>query len=461
MVNGLFTNPVSTLPTMPRIPPFIGKGASSTAVLMTLLAAGAFAPPVAAQQPLRITPPGANAPDGKSAPDKSSSEKPSPEQQLDRLRAEQRQAEENEARLKAEIETIGKDQRKLSTALIETAARLREVEGRIAESETRLAALGGNEENLRQTLKSRHAAIGELLAALQRIGRRPPPAMMVRPEDALAAVRSAIMLGAVLPEMRVEAEALATELAELVRVRREITTERAALDSDLAMLSGEQQRMSLLVEERQKRQAETEKALDAERQRMRSLARQAENLKDLVARLEQEAAKARAKAAQPQTPVPPRAIPRLSPAIAFADARGKLRLPVNGVRIREFGGLDGLGNQQRGLSVATRASAQVTAPTEGWVVYAGPFRSYGQLLILNAGGGYHILLAGMERISVDLGQFVLAGEPVATMGGGAKAASAVTIGTSQPVLYIEFRKDGSPVDPGPWWAVSDSEKVRG
>jgi septal ring factor EnvC (AmiA/AmiB activator) len=111
--------------------------------------------------------------------------------------------------------------------------------------------------------------------------------------------------------------------------------------------------------------------------------------------------------------------------------------------------------------VATRASAQVTAPCDGWVVYSGPFRSYGQLLILNAGGGYHVLLAGMERISVDLGQFVLTGEPVAVMGGAPLAASLVAVGSSQPVLYIEFRKDGTPVDPSPWWAINDSEKVRG
>jgi septal ring factor EnvC (AmiA/AmiB activator) len=95
------------------------------------------------------------------------------------------------------------------------------------------------------------------------------------------------------------------------------------------------------------------------------------------------------------------------------------------------------------------------------VVYAGPFRSYGQLLILNAGGGYHVLLAGMERISVDLGQFVLTGEPVAIMGGGSQVSAAVATGTKQPVLYVEFRKDGTPIDPSPWWATNEGEKVRG
>jgi septal ring factor EnvC (AmiA/AmiB activator) len=147
--------------------------------------------------------------------------------------------------------------------------------------------------------------------------------------------------------------------------------------------------------------------------------------------------------------------------MAFASARGALPLPVGGVRVRDFGAPDGLGGVEKGLWIASRAAAQVTAPCDGWVVYAGPFRSYGQLLILNAGGGYHVLLAGMERISVDLGQFVLTGEPVAVMGGGPQSAAAVAIGSQQPVLYVEFRKDGTPVDPSPWWAITDSERVRG
>jgi murein hydrolase activator len=136
-------------------------------------------------------------------------------------------------------------------------------------------------------------------------------------------------------------------------------------------------------------------------------------------------------------------------------------LPVNGVRMREFGGPDGAGGTQKGLSIATRTGAEITAPCDGWVVYAGPFRSYGQLLILNAGGGYHVLLAGMERISVDLGQFVLTGEPVAVMGSGLQASATVASGTKQPVLYLEFRKEGAPIDPSPWWATNEGEKVRG
>ena len=96
------------------------------------------------------------------------------------------------------------------------------------------------------------------------------------------------------------------------------------------------------------------------------------------------------------------------------------------------------------------------------MVYAGPFRNYGQLLILNAGGGYHVLLAGMDRISVDLGQFVVTGEPVAEMGeAGARLRPLFRLVPGRPVLYVEFRKDGTPVDPSPWWATNEGEKVRG
>jgi septal ring factor EnvC (AmiA/AmiB activator) len=82
-------------------------------------------------------------------------------------------------------------------------------------------------------------------------------------------------------------------------------------------------------------------------------------------------------------------------------------------------------------------------------------------LILNAGGGYHVVLAGMDGISVNVGQFVLTGEPVAAMGNGSQPAATQASGSSRPVLYVEFRKDGTPIDPNPWWAASKGEKARG
>jgi septal ring factor EnvC (AmiA/AmiB activator) len=374
---------------------------------------------------------------------------------------------ETEAAIKREIEQIGADRRKLNQDLIDTAGRIRGVEAQVAATETRLKSLDGNELGIRKSLEGRRAVIGEVLAALQRIGHHPPPALIASPEDALQSVRTAMLLGAVLPEMRHEVEALANDLTNLLDVRKKIAGERDRLKTEVASLGDERTRMTALVGERQKQQAEREKALNAERARASQLAHQVDNLKDLITKLEQgldpatRAAREAGRGDKRSAMSALRDPGRLAPAVSFASLRGQVPIPVNGVKLKEFGVPDGVGGVEKGVSIATRAGAQVTAPADGWVVYAGPFRSYGQLLILNAGNGYHILLAGMERISVDLGQFVLTGEPVAVMGNGSHIAAILATGSSQPVLYIEFRKDGVPVDPGPWWAAGEGEKVRG
>jgi murein hydrolase activator len=393
------------------------------------------------------------------------------DQELDATRAQQRAALEAQTKLRIEIDAIGADRRALNQQLIDTAARVRDVEASIEATQARLKPLDEREQIFRTSLDERREVIVEILAALQRIGRQPPPALVVRPEDALQAVRTAIVLGAVVPDMRAEADALSSDLAELVKVRKDIDAENAKLTDNLQELSREQLRLNMLVDERQKKEDAATGELDAQKQHAADLAHQADNLKDLIGKLEQSL-----DSSTRQTRTDARAIEedatrpdlaalkdpgRLAPAVAFTANRGHLRLPVNGARIREFGASDGAGGTQKGVSIAARTGAEITAPCDGWVVYAGPFRSYGQLLILNAGGGYHVLLAGMERISVDLGQFVLTGEPVAVMGSGSQVSTAGATGAKQPVLYVEFRKDGAPIDPSPWWANNEGEKVRG
>ncbi len=395
------------------------------------------------------------------------------EQELEAARARQKSAEEAQAKLKAEINSLGQDRTQLNQQLIDTAANVRNVESKIDEAEARLRTLNGREQEMRSSLDSRRADIIEVLAALQRAGRRTPPALLVRPEDALQSLRTAMLLGAIVPELRGRAEKLVSELGELVALRKNIATERDQLAFDRDRIRNDQTRLSALVDERQRQQASREKDLDAENSRAITLSKQVGDLQGLIAKMEQdlqsaakaaEAAKqaeAKAAAGAKSGPAAFKDRSRTSPAIAFASAKGLLPLPVNGNKVRDFGGSDGFGGVQKGISLATRPGSQVTTPCDGWVVYAGPFRSYGQLLILNAGGGYHVLIAGMERISVNIGQFVLTGEPVATMGSTSQVASILATNASQPVLYVEFRKDGTPIDPGPWWAANEGEKVRG
>ncbi|WP_445504866.1 murein hydrolase activator EnvC family protein [Microvirga sp. G4-2] len=383
---------------------------------------------------------------------------------------------EAQKRLQAEIDGIKTDRAKLNATLIETAGRVRETEDRIRGLEQRLQTLTASETAIRRSLESRRGVIVEVFASLQRMGRRPPPAVLVRPEDMLEAVRASIMLGAVLPELRAEAEILASDLAELVRLKEAIATDRSTLNTELGALNGEQQRLTALMDARQSRMVEVERSMGAERDKAAELARQAGTLKELIDRMEteiagaQRAAEEARKAAEAQereakerfAQAAFRDPARLAPKIPFSEAKGLLPKPVSGDVALDFGAADGYGGTTRGISITTRPKAAVVSPADGWVAFAGPFRSYGRLLIINAGGGYYILLAGMDQINVDVGQFVLAGEPVATMGDAPlMSLTGGAIEKNNPVLYVEFRKDGGSIDPGPWWAKSQSEKVRG
>ncbi len=401
-----------------------------------------------------------------------------PRQKLDQTQFELRGVEDtlkarDEARRKieADIESMRNDRARLNSALIDTTTRARDAETRVVAVEKRLDTALASEAAIRQSLDGRRDVIAEVLAALQRIGRKPPPAVLASPDDILKAVRASMLLGAVVPELRAETEALASDLADLVKIRKGISGERDTLARESAALADERQRLSALIEARQASLAEAQGSLASEAAKMRDLAKQATDLKDLIARTEleigsaargAEAARTTGEPEQKLAMVPLRDPARLAPAIAFADAKGALRPPVGGSIIKTFGAPDGFGGYERGLSFATRSGAIVSAPCDGWISYSGPWRTFGQLLIINAGGGYYIVLAGMNRINVNVGQFVLAGEPVAMMGdGSAKTAAAIAIGAAQPVLYVEFRKDGTAIDPGPWWAKPDLERVRG
>jgi septal ring factor EnvC (AmiA/AmiB activator) len=383
------------------------------------------------------------------------------------------------AELRAEIEALDKDRASLTRSLIDTSERVKKLETEVENAERRLAALSQNEAALRASLLERREVLIEVLAALQRIGHRPPPAMLVRPEDALASVRSAILLGAVVPDLREAANQLAVDLRQLLSLRAEMERERDRLRADATRLLEQRTRVQLLIEKRKTEHSRTVAALADEEDRAEALARQATSLKELIATMEKEieaAARAKAEAEEAARKNRERAEAdrdrrrprslgqddRLAPSVSFADAKGLLPLPAGGKVLRAFGEDDGLGGRAAGISIAARPGGQVSSPADGWVVYSGPFRSYGQLLIINAGDGYHVLLAGMGEIDVQLGQFVLAGEPVATMASPKLASTdPADIVSTQPVLYIEFRKDGASIDPAPWWAVSSDEKVGG
>lgn len=396
-------------------------------------------------------------------------------EELRRIEETLRNVQQGNTQLATEIAGIRGDRARLAGELVATSQRIQDAEGRLRAAEQRLSGLREVEEALRRSLATRRGTLVEVLAALQRIGRKPPPAVLVRPEDMLQAVRTSMLLGAVLPELRQEAETLAQDLGRMVETREAMAHETGAIRAETDRLTGERERVQALIAARQSQLALNESRLLDERQRAQQLARQAGSLKELIARMEVEisaasrAAQAARSAPQPAQnpatallqPASPRDFARLQPRIAFQESRGSLPMPVSGQQTRAFGAPDGFGGRESGMALETGKFALVTAPADGWVSFAGPYRSYGHVLIINAGGGYHLVMSGIDRVNVDVGQFVLMGEPVASMGAQPAGALTPDNGAGGPVLYIELRKDGAPIDPGPWWAKSDGEKARG
>ncbi len=376
-------------------------------------------------------------------------------------------------KIETEIALLKQDRVKITDTLIETAKRTQILEGKLSAIEQRLIVLGEQETEIKSSLHARRGLLAEVLAALQRMGRKPPPALLVRPDDALASVRSAVLLGAVVPEMQAQTNILIADLQELSKLRGTIKNEQNQHALHIKSLAEDNARLSLLVEEKFKLEGKSREALKLQAAKIRKLGKQATSLKQLIATLNAQiiqadkVAKSARDAANAQQNEAGRRLAtarsrlnntdnqliRLKPDLNFNQSRGSLQLPVQGVEVLSYGDKNSAGSRNQGTFMATRASALVISPLDARIVYAGPFRSYGKLLILDVGDGVHIVMSGMDRIDVAAGQFVLTGEPIAKMGTRRIAsAAAVDIASSRPMLYVEFRKDGKSFDPAPWWA---------
>jgi septal ring factor EnvC (AmiA/AmiB activator) len=409
----------------------------------------------------------------------------------EKLNKTEQQLQSNRAKeqgLTQDLASLAAERAKLNNGLIDSGKKVQASEAKLSETEAKLAELTDQVNLIKNSITERKETIVKMLSAMQRIGRTPPPALVTRRDDALAVVRSAMLLADVFPELKYQADNLSRELEGMVTLENGIREQRDAEKSERDRLAAEQARVDRLLEEKRRAMAQGEAELAQIKQAVADQAQTLTDLSELIDRLDAQIAKVevaqydaeiaaekalRAREQQqalatpanesvveikPTTKVAFASPDRLKPAMPFEAAKGSLRLPAQGRRVKRFGDADASGGTVKGISLQTRPEARITAPADGWVVYAGEFRSYGQLLIINAGGGYHVLLAGMSRMDVSLGQFVLAGEPIAVMGNS--AAPSQGDDSSRPVLYVEFRKDGRPIDPDPWWAEA-SEKVQG
>jgi septal ring factor EnvC (AmiA/AmiB activator) len=396
---------------------------------------------------------------------------------LDTVERELAQSREQQERIRAGIEAGVREQEELSAKLVTIAGDIQGSEAALSAAEGRILELSKEAVVIRAALAEKQDVLSDLLAGIQRLDRNPPPALVVEPHDVLSALRGAMMFGAIVPEMREEAAALAGKLARLDEIKASVEAEKQDMAARIEDLEKARTDIAALTARKKELLADANRSLKEENRRARELAGRAKTLAQLLAdlaeeksraeaeRLEAEAAartereKAEAAAAAERRRIEDAL---RAPRLAFADARHKLPYPAQGRIVKNFGEDDGLGTSLRGIVIATRDGAQVIAPADGEVEFAGPFRSYGQLLILNTGGGYHVVMAGMNLVSAELGQHVRAGEPVGTM--GRSPAPVILTGgelpEEAPALYVEFRKNGEAIDSAPWW-VGDVKEARG
>ena len=336
----------------------------------------------------------------------------------------------------------------------------------VAASDDRMQKLETEAILIRSELGAKQDVLSELLAGLQRLEQNPPPALVVAPVDILEALRGAMMFGAVVPDMRAQAEALQSQLVRLAAIREETEVEKKTQQDVVVALQGSQLELHKLQEQKKAVALTAAKDLDAEKNRSLILAEEAKSLKQLlVALAADEAARAKQKTVlekSRQEAEKLRQAALAGPSMVFSMSKGRIEYPVQGDIVKQYGDDNGLGRPLDGVVVATQAGLHVISPVDAKVEFAGAFRSYGQLLILNAGEGYLVLLAGMAHISAEVGQSVKAGEPVGDMGTGPSSVALMSgiRNNARPVLYVEFRKNSEPVDPSPWWVGGRKEAMK-
>lgn len=377
------------------------------------------------------------------------------------LRSVERQIEQERERkkaLEAQSRKLLLETASLRRELIEAAKGAQEKEALLTRLEDQLARLVQDAKARKAALADQRRRLAGTLGALARLARSAPQAMLVYPGEPIDMVRSAMLLRVTVPQLGARAETLSKEIESLHRVKKDIASKLLNLRGANDALDEERHRLRQLLDRKTALRRKTEAAYRANSERMRKLGEKAESIRELVARIRKETERTEApeKIAKPrptarENETPPETLALSPGGLRDFPESGPLTLPVRGRVVGRYGQSTSFGNTSRGIRLETRPAAQVVAPFDGKVVFAGPFRAYGQILIIEHRGGYHTLLAGLAQIDAVVGQWLLAGEPLGSM-----AARK----SDKPVLYVELRRNGQPINPLPWM-TAEKQKVRG
>ena len=376
----------------------------------------------------------------------------SQERELADIEKQLKERRNEESRLRDEAKAREKEVTALRHRMIEAADALQDAERRIAEINAQTTRLEQEEKEIAQSLAAQQASLGDALAALQSIERARPPALLVSPEDAAHAARTAMLLADVTPQIEARAAALKETLTRQTAVREALEQERADFERTNAEVAQRRALLADLLQQKQQERRTAERLAKAAQGETAALAARASSLRDVLNRLEK-LSRVVAPRRKPPAPSPDRIAPGAAidppqapalrrepyrPAKAFSAARGALKSPIAGNVIGRFGNPRPEGGKFEGLRYAAGSGAIVTAPFEGSVSFARQWGPVGNLIVLDVGGGYHILLLGVGAFLVEEGQTVKAGEPVAAMSGAGAE------------LDLEIRKNGDPVNPSLW-----------
>lgn len=418
-------------------------------------------------------------------PPKPRPERDSLETVYDRLQRSAERAQTLEERERALSGTLNA----IRTETVDIARRMQRLDSLLVELDAEIADAQARRDRLSDALSRDDRTLADLIVTLQRLKRNPPEMHVLAVENPLAAARAEMVLQGALPRVLSHAAALRADIEEMNRLDAALTERREDQRRAFAKLNGEADRLAKLRADRAAALGRTQAEKRAADESVARLSRDAETLKDLVQALEEEEArrKAEAEAAariapptpRPNTPRPETGTASDSPAAAVgqrpetatlsgqgasatrtalpgpprpeippAEARGLFTPPSPGRIVTRYGERTGTRQTSKGIEIASRANSTIVAPYDGMVAFAGPFRGYGRLLIIDHGDGYHSLMAGLGRLDGAVGQAVLAGEPIGLMGQG------------QASLYYELRRNGDPIDPSAWLAPADEANKR-
>lgn len=372
------------------------------------------------------------------------------DEQAEELRELRRQIEEGRAR-KARAEQAAKDAdtevERNRQQVIAVTADLQSREARAGELEESIHGLEIQAVEQRRVLEERREEVAGLLGALERLASRPKALALLQPNEAITTARSTSLLATLIPEVEKKVGQIREDLQLLATTENALRSERSLLSEELIQLTASQDWLNDLIADRRAaaRQARGDAAEEA--RRINRLVREAKSLEDLVDKLADEQKRtAAAAAANPKTTTAKtggNSVGPLKLAGRFSKAKGQLPFPVSG-RVSKYYGSAQPAGKLRGIRIRSRAKAQVISPFDGQVVFAGRFRTYGELVIINHGDNYHSVMAGLRGSYVIANQWVMGGDPIGNMRDRSAPA---------PELYLELRRQGTPFNPIRWLKV--------